>query len=56
MQTVNLTYINSVMNEINGLTDDIYEALVDNENQEVELLVEILIKKLRDVKSDALDR
>jgi len=45
----NIEYINSVMSEINDLTDTIYEHLVDAEYKEMKSNIQILIKVLRDL-------
>lgn len=45
----NIEYINSVMSEINDLTDTIYEHLVDAEYKEMKYNIQNLIKVLRDL-------
>ena len=45
----NIEYINSVMSEINDLTDTIYEHLVDAEYKEMKSNIQNLIKVLRDL-------
>lgn len=47
---INITYINLLMADINGLTDDIYESLVDNDIEQLNRSVDTLIKILKDVK------
>jgi mevalonate kinase len=42
-------YINSVMAEINELTDCIYESLVDSDYEEMKLNIKNLIKVLKDL-------
>jgi len=44
-----LIYINSLMREINGLTDDIYEDLVDQDVEGLHDSVNALIITLKDV-------
>ena len=44
-----ITYINSVMDEINSLTDDIYESLTDGDYVELKYNIQNLIKVLRDL-------
>jgi len=44
-----LVYINSLMREINGLTDDIYEDLVDRDIEALHDSVSALIITLKDV-------
>jgi len=44
-----LVYINSLMREINGLTDDIYEDLVDRDIEALHDSVGALIITLKDV-------
>jgi mevalonate kinase len=43
----NIEYINSVMAEINELTDCIYESLVDSDYEEMKLNIKNLIKVLK---------
>lgn len=38
------------MADINGLTDDVYESLVDNDIEQLNKSVDTLIKILKDVK------
>jgi mevalonate kinase len=45
----NIEYINSVMAEINELTDCIYESLVDSDYEEMKLNIKNLIKVLKDL-------
>jgi hypothetical protein len=47
---INITYINLLMADINGLTDDVYESLVDNDIEQLNKSVDTLIKILKDVK------
>lgn len=44
-----VNYVNAVMNEINGMTDSIYESLIDNENKELSINIQSLIKLLKDL-------
>ena len=44
-----LVYVNSLMREINGLTDDIYEDLVDRDVEALHDSVNALIITLKDV-------
>lgn len=44
-----IVYINSVMSEINGLTDCIYESLVDGEYEEMKSNIKNLIRVLKDL-------
>ena len=44
-------YVNHVMNELNELTTDLYEAMMDQENAEVKKIVETMIPILKDIKS-----
>jgi protein-arginine kinase activator protein McsA len=46
----NVQYIISTMDEINTLTTDLYEALMDKEFEESNKKINDLIKTLRDVK------
>lgn len=44
-------YVNHVMNELNELTTDLYEAMMDQENSEVKKIVETMIPILKDIQS-----
>jgi hypothetical protein len=44
-------YVNHVMNELNELTTDLYEAMMDQENAEVKKIVETMIPILKDIQS-----
>ena len=46
---IHISYINSLMREINGLTDDIYEDLVDQDIQGLHDSANALILTLKDV-------
>lgn len=46
----NVQYIISTMDEINNLTTEIYEALMDKDFEESNKKINDLIKTLRDVK------
>jgi hypothetical protein len=46
---IHMSYINSLMREINGLTDDIYEDLVDQDVQGLHDSANALIITLKDV-------
>lgn len=43
------------MGEINDLTDDLYESLIDNENEDSLITIEKLLTTLRDVRSSCKD-
>lgn len=45
----NINYVNAVMNEINNLTDCIYESLVDADYKEMKFNIQNLIRVLRDL-------
>jgi len=51
----NVQYVNSIMGEINGLTDELYESLMDNEKDESLITIEKLLTTLRDVRSSCKD-
>lgn len=44
-------YVNSVMNELNELSTDLYEAMMDQENDEVKKIVDRMIPILKDIQS-----
>jgi hypothetical protein len=44
-------YVNHVMSELNDLTTDLYEAMMDQENAEVKKIVETMIPILKDIQS-----
>ena len=45
----NINYVNAIMNEINDLTDCIYESLVDCDYKEMKLNIQNLIRVLKDL-------
>jgi len=44
-------YVNSVMDELNSLCTDLYEAMMDQENKEVKKIVEAMIPLLKDIQA-----
>ena len=44
-----VNHVNFVMKEINDLTDDIYESLIDEEYKTTQYKIDSLIKKLKEV-------
>jgi len=44
-----VNYVNAIMLEINGMTDSIYESLMDEENLELQDNIQNLIKILKDL-------
>jgi hypothetical protein len=44
-------YVNSVMDELNNLSTDLYEAMMDQENKEVKKIVEAMIPLLKDIQA-----
>jgi len=44
-----INYVNSVMHEINEMTDSIYESLVDEDSHELKESIYRLIKILKDI-------
>ena len=44
-------YVNSVMDELNTLSTDLYEAMMDQENKDVKKIVEALIPLLKDIQA-----
>jgi hypothetical protein len=44
-------YVNSVMDELNSLSTDLYEAMMDQENKEVKKIVEAIIPLLKDIQA-----
>jgi hypothetical protein len=44
-------YVNSVMDELNSLSTDLYEAMMDQENKEVKKIVEAMIPLLKDIQA-----
>jgi len=49
-QDVNLTnYVNFEMRDINELSDDLYESMMDQENEKVFSVCDILIKRLKSI-------
>jgi hypothetical protein len=44
-----INYVNSVMHEINEMTDNIYESLVDEDSGELKYNIHRLIKILKDI-------
>lgn len=52
-----INYVNSVMHEINEMTDNIYESLVDEDSGELKYNIHRLIKILKDIdKSNGEDK
>jgi len=51
----NTQYIISTMNELNALTTELYEALMDKEFSESDRIIKDLIKALRDVQKSIKD-
>ena len=44
-----VNYVNSIMREINDMTDDIYESLIDSDHEDLNKNIQRLIKILRDI-------
>ena len=44
-----INYVNSVMHEINEMTDNIYESLVDEDSGELKYNIQRMIKILKDI-------
>jgi mevalonate kinase len=44
-------YVNSVMDELNNLSTELYEAMMDQENKEVKKIVEAMIPLLKDIQA-----
>jgi hypothetical protein len=44
-------YVNHVMSELNSLSTDLYEAMMDQENDDVKKIVETMIPILKDIQS-----
>ena len=44
-----VNYVNAIMSEVNGMTDSIYESLIDEENLELKDNIQNLIKILKDI-------
>ena len=44
-----VNYVNSIMREINEMTDDIYESLMDSDHEDLNKNIHRLIKILRDI-------
>ena len=44
-------YVNSVMDELNTLSTDLYEAMMDQENKDVKKIVEAMIPLLKDIQA-----
>lgn len=44
-------YVNSVMDELNSLSTDLYEAMMDQENKDVKKIVEAMIPLLKDIQA-----
>lgn len=44
-----INYVNSVMHEINEMTDNIYESLVDEDSGQLKYNIHRLIKILKDI-------
>ncbi len=51
----NTQYIISTMDELNALTTELYEALMDKEFSESDKIIKDLIKALRDVQKSIKD-
>ena len=51
----NTQYIISTMDELNALTTELYEALMDKEFSESDRIIKDLIKALRDVQKSIKD-
>ena len=45
-----INYINFTMSEVNNLTDDIYESMIDSEYRELNKNIDALIKILNEIK------
>lgn len=45
----NINYVNSIIHEVNDLTDTIYESLVDDDTKELKGSIQRLIKILKDI-------
>ena len=45
-----VNYVNSIMKEINSLSDDLYESLMDNESESTKNSIDKLIEILSDVR------
>lgn len=50
-----IAFVNLVMNSINGLTDNIYEALMDRETESVNYNIDELINVLKDLQVSCKD-
>lgn len=50
-----ISYINDYMSEVNGLTDDLYEALMDQEPDKAVEVIETLTRKLQELIPDLTD-
>ena len=50
-----IAFVNLVMSSINGLTDNIYEALMDRETDEVNSNIDELINVLKDLQVSCKD-
>lgn len=44
-----VNYVNFEMDEVNNLSSDLYEAMIDNENEAVISVTEAMIDKLKDI-------
>ena len=44
-------YVNSVIDELNTLSTDLYEAMMDQENKDVKKIVEAMIPLLKDIQA-----
>ncbi len=49
MQNQFVNYVNSTMAEINEMTDELYEAMMDDDSEATKDVVNRLIKSLRDI-------
>ena len=50
MEGINITYINSTMNEVNELTTELYEEMCDNNPEEVVKIIDKLQTALKDIR------
>ena len=44
-----VNYVNSIMREINEMTDNVYESLIDSDHEDLNKNIQRLIKILRDI-------
>lgn len=45
-----VSYVNFEMNEINNLSADLYESMMDRENSEVVVIVDSMVDRLKNIK------